>query len=251
MNEGVGGYTARGPQIANASPTGGIDVRISAPAILAGIPTTNFAGDFFAQVALPPPGSGYDGYGGYDGYDAYDYSAPVVNVGDVTVDAELTVYGPDQEDIPISGTGAGIPGTVTGDGKPGQPGGGGTPGEGGGGDLSETAPNMNYIVQRVAGQTAPNGQAWNLHEAYEDDPNGRGMFTEVVVRALHDVDARFGHVGKDPGQNQYNGHSVDAVDFKNDDGVTGEVYDIVSGGGAPGWGFSERNEDNLRRWRYP
>lgn len=250
MNEGVGGYTARGPQIVNSSPTGGIDVRISPPAALVGIPTTNFKGDFFAQVALPPPG-------GYDGYDGYDYSAAVINFGDVTVDVELTTYGPDQEDIPISGTGVGAPGTVSGGGTPGAPGGGESPGETpGGGDLSETAPNMTYILNQVYAQNAPNGQPWDLREHNSQAANGRGMFTEVAVRAMHDVDARFGHVRKDPGQNQYNGHSVDAVNFKNDDGVTAEIIDIVAGTESPGsenimWGWDDRSANNLDRWKFP
>lgn len=248
MNEGVGGYTARGPQVSltNVTPTGGIDVRVSTPAGLVGVPTTDFAGDFFAQVALPPPG-GYDVYGGYD---AYDYSAAVVNVGDVTVDVELTVYGPDQEDIPISGTGS-----IPSGGTPGAPGGGETPGEGGG-TLPETAPNMTHILNQVYAQNAPNGQAWDLREHNSQAANGRGMFTEVAVRAMHDVDARFGHVRKDPGQNQYNGHSVDAVNFKNDDGVTAEIIDIVAGTESAGsenimWGWDDRSADNLDRWKYP
>jgi hypothetical protein len=113
------------------------------------------------------------------------------------------------------------------------------------------APNMKYILDQVFAR-----QHWNLLEANQYAPDGRGAFTEAVVTALHDVDARWGHVdkadGTGPSPNRYNGHAVDAINFKNDDGITAEIYDIVSGAtGDYGWGFSSRGTDELTKWKYP
>lgn len=110
----------------------------------------------------------------------------------------------------------------------------------------ETAPNMFSILESVY-----NSQTWRLDEAYEDELDGRGAFTEAAVTAMHDQDARFGHIQKNPGQNQYNGHAVDALVFKNDDGTTGEIFDIVTGSGDLCWRFVDRSEGNLEKWYYP
>lgn len=110
------------------------------------------------------------------------------------------------------------------------------------------------------GATAPNGmatmeavyasQTWRLAEIYEDEPDGRGAFTGAVVTALHAIDANWGHVRKNPGQNQYDGHAVDAINWKRPDGTTAEIYDIVSGDGQLVWGFVDGTPANLAVWYY-
>lgn len=127
----------------------------------------------------------------------------------------------------------------------------GTGSGGEGGALPAEAPNHLDIVKQVESEKAPNGQDWNLAEENEDAQNGRGKFTEVVVDRLHALDPRWGHIRKNPGQNQFNGHAVDAIVWKNPDGVTGEGYDIVTGSGTPTWGFSGRDADVLELWVYP
>jgi hypothetical protein len=59
-----------------------------------------------------------------------------------------------------------------------------------------------------------------------------------------------GHIRKSGGQNQYNGHAVDAINWKNPDGMTAEIYDIVSGSGSIQWGFSSRSAGALRLWYF-
>lgn len=109
----------------------------------------------------------------------------------------------------------------------------------------EAAPNMYAIVVDVY-----NSRTWRLAEAYEDELDGRGAFTEACATAMHDQDAHFGHVTKTPGQNQYNGHAVDAVNYLNDDG-TGEVYIIVTTSGEICWRFEDRSTYNGSHWHYP
>lgn len=48
---------------------------------------------------------------------------------------------------------------------------------------------------------------------------GCGEFTEAVVSALHAVDPNWGHFRKRPGQEQWNGHAVDAACYKLGSGV--------------------------------
>lgn len=56
---------------------------------------------------------------------------------------------------------------------------------------------------------------------------GCGQFTEACARSLFQYNARgWGHMKKNPGQNQYNGHAVDAIQC-----ISGEwfgVYDIIT-----------------------
>jgi hypothetical protein len=65
-----------------------------------------------------------------------------------------------------------------------------------------------------------------------------GEFTELVVLALHAIDSNWGHVGKRPGQTQYNGHAVDAVMYRT---VPDKAIDIIGGAenpfanGTPAW----------------
>lgn len=63
---------------------------------------------------------------------------------------------------------------------------------------------------------------------------GRGRFNEDAIVAMHDKDARFGFVKvlpSDPAWTSavgvFNGHAVDSVLFKNDDGVTAELYYVM------------------------
>lgn len=159
--------------------------------------------------------------------------------GRVKVIATVTVPGLMAQTTPTT-----PPTTTTGGGTPAPPGGGSDTDT----NLPETAPNMFYILQRVYGD----GSQWNLAEGFQTAPNGRGAFTEAAVTAMHDVDARWGHIKKNPGQNQYNGHAVDAVVYKNPDGVTGEIFDIVSGGaGKIQWVFDSRDAAGLSKWYYP
>jgi hypothetical protein len=59
--------------------------------------------------------------------------------------------------------------------------------------------------------------------------NGCGKFCEDVQTALsNSLSALYGHILKDPAQNQYNGHAVDAVMLLMPfDGVEAGVYDII------------------------
>jgi len=67
-----------------------------------------------------------------------------------------------------------------------------------------------------------------------------GEFTERVVVELAKKDDKWGHVGKRPGQNQYNGHAIDAVMYRSDD-IPDNVVDIINSSGdgvptTPSWG---------------
>lgn len=55
---------------------------------------------------------------------------------------------------------------------------------------------------------------------------GCGKFTEACCTNLHDnLSQMWGHIRKNPGQNQYNGHAVDAIQLAAGTG-TG-IYDII------------------------
>lgn len=58
---------------------------------------------------------------------------------------------------------------------------------------------------------------------------GCGEFTEECCRQLHNLLSRgYGHIKKDPGQNQYNGHAVDAVMLLvNSPTAHAGIYDII------------------------
>ena len=62
---------------------------------------------------------------------------------------------------------------------------------------------------------------------------GSGLFTEAAASALHTADANFGHIRKHPGQNQFNGHAVDAVLYKLGNGEAVAI-DIIFQNGVPG-----------------
>lgn len=64
---------------------------------------------------------------------------------------------------------------------------------------------------------------------------GCGQFTEDCCDALHEEHSPlWGHISKTPGQNQFNGHAVDAVMLLgNAYGTTAGIYDIVFSSASP------------------
>ena len=84
---------------------------------------------------------------------------------------------------------------------------------------------------------------------------GCGKFTEDVCVALHDsMHPAWGHIKKNPGQNQYNGHAVDAVMLMVPSGSTAPgIYDIiqdsVSPNARPVFNYVEPPNPDL--WYYP
>lgn len=68
-----------------------------------------------------------------------------------------------------------------------------------------------------------------------------GEFTERCVWELSRGDSRWGHVKKEPGQNQFNGHAVDAMMYRTE---PDHAIDIIQGAGDqvptnPTWGETE------------
>jgi hypothetical protein len=108
------------------------------------------------------------------------------------------------------------------------------------------APDMLTTLQAVY-----DAGTWDLSEANEDAADGRGAFVEVAVEALHALDPNWGHVRKDGAQNQYNGHAVDAINWKRPDGLTSEIYDVVGGSGDLVWNFIDASAANLALWYFP
>ena len=148
------------------------------------------------------------------------------------IDAELkilsareTALNPQTKIGDATGTGMGSDGGDGGDGGAGDDGDCGTPDTSMGNYLS--------VVQAVF----TNGTIWDL-----STQEGCGQFTEAVVNALP---AEWGHVGKNPGQTQYNKHAVDAVMYKSSEPLNNgkyfQVVDIIvsaeSADAKPGWNF--------------
>lgn len=106
-----------------------------------------------------------------------------------------------------------------------------------------TAPNMMWVLEEVL-----HSQTWRLAKEFEDEPDGRGAFTEAAVTRLHAIDANWGHIRKHGGQNQYNGHAVDAIIYKRPDGSAAEVYDVVTGGGHIAWAFKGASAADIEKW---
>jgi hypothetical protein len=85
---------------------------------------------------------------------------------------------------------------------------------------------------------------------------GCGKFTEDCCTALHNEHSNaWGHIAKEPAQNQYNGHAVDAVMLLGatpDDTAPG-IYDIiqdsVSANATPAFNYKEG--PNYELWYYP
>jgi hypothetical protein len=84
----------------------------------------------------------------------------------------------------------------------------------------------------------PDDPADIIHAVYDDNDfdlatkEGCGEFTEACCTALHDHhSSHWGHIKKNPGQNQYNGHAVDAVMLLT--GVDCGIYDIIHDSESP------------------
>lgn len=80
-------------------------------------------------------------------------------------------------------------------------------------------PNPFDICMRVYNETHP--QLWTKE--------GCGLYVEDCATALHvEVSPYWGHVAKTEGQNQYNGHAVDAIHLAlNVPGCNAGIYDII------------------------
>jgi hypothetical protein len=84
---------------------------------------------------------------------------------------------------------------------------------------------------------------------------GCGLFTEECCRWLHDKNSpMWGHIAKTGGQNQYNGHAVDAIMLMATAwGVQAGGYDIVhdsvSPNASPAFNYAGVADGNL--WYYP
>lgn len=61
---------------------------------------------------------------------------------------------------------------------------------------------------------------------------GHAAFVDAAVRALHGVDANWGHLKKKPGQANIHGHGEDSVLYKLPDGTAWAVDFIQAAGGA-------------------
>lgn len=104
-------------------------------------------------------------------------------------------------------------------------GGGGSAVEASCGKPDSTIPIEFGTVQRIFAQGT-----WDLTKI--DGTNGCGAFVEAVLAALP---AEWGHIKKNPGQKQYNGHAVDALIYKSRtrlyNGKIGQVVDFIVGAG--------------------
>lgn len=106
-------------------------------------------------------------------------------------------------------------------------------------------PNPLDIIMNVFNTTHP--QLWTLE--------GCGQFCEDCCTALHEQHSpAWGHIHKDPGQNQYHGHAVDAVQLMiNVAGTQAGIYDIiyssVSSEAKPVFNYVEPPKPEL--WYYP
>jgi hypothetical protein len=90
------------------------------------------------------------------------------------------------------------------------------------------APNDQYIIDRVFA-------AWRGDLSTDD---GIGKWTEAAVAALHQQDPRWGHLRKNPGQSQYNGHAVNAALYLSDTPGQSQAVDMMRVGApnpTPRW----------------
>ena len=81
--------------------------------------------------------------------------------------------------------------------------------------------------------------------------DGCGKFTEACCDALHASDQMWGHIGKNPGQNQYNQHAVDALMLLAGDGCG--IWDIILDSESPNAqpSYSYKGEPVSELWHYP
>jgi len=228
-NEGVGGYV--------------IKAKVTGSGSLVGIPISDHYGNTVMQVACEGSSLFAESMGDWASTGSPEATPP--HTGLVNISATAYVYQPDPPDIQTS-AGPVDPSKP----KIGAPGGGVDSGTG----LHESAPNMFEVVKQVRAS-----RKWVLGkgDAYDSTASdGRGEFTEQCANSMHDLDARWGHIKKNPGQLQYNKHSVDSVIFLNDDHVTAEIFSIVSTPTVKGdvtikWEFVSRNSNSRSLWYYP
>jgi hypothetical protein len=85
--------------------------------------------------------------------------------------------------------------------------------------------------------------------------DGCGEFTEDCCTSLHEQQsADWGHIKKNPGQNQFNGHAVDALMLRWPAGNTpAGIYDIIHDSVAPGAtpSFNWKGDPDPALWYYP
>jgi hypothetical protein len=82
--------------------------------------------------------------------------------------------------------------------------------------------------------------------------DGCGQFTEDCCVQLHVQHSDlWGHIRKNPGQNQYNGHAVDALYLLAGEGagVYDIIHDSVSPNASPTFNWKDPGDPNL--WYYP
>jgi hypothetical protein len=84
---------------------------------------------------------------------------------------------------------------------------------------------------------------------------GCGLFTEDCCELLHnEMHPAWGHIKKNPGQNQFNGHAVDALMLMVPSGSTAPgIYDIIQSSAAPDAKpvFNYVEPPNPDLWYYP
>jgi hypothetical protein len=84
---------------------------------------------------------------------------------------------------------------------------------------------------------------------------GCGMFTEACCEALHEHNSpMWGHIRKNPGQNQWNEHAVDAIQLltpshQTPPGIYDIIVDSVSTNASPAFNYVEPPKGEL--WYYP
>ncbi len=83
------------------------------------------------------------------------------------------------------------------------------------------APNLQHVIEPLA-----SGYDLSTKE-------GVGQFTEVAVAALHQIDRRWGHLRKNPGQTQYNGHAHDGALYLSDTPGQSQFVDFVANAEGP------------------
>jgi len=108
-------------------------------------------------------------------------------------------------------------------------------------------PNANafQIIQYVYNSTTPNLAT----------KQGCGLFVEDCCDELHaKMNLGWGHIRKDPAQNQFNGHAVDAIMLLVPSGATSAgVYDIIQNSEAPNAqpAFNLVGPSDPTKWYYP
>jgi hypothetical protein len=101
------------------------------------------------------------------------------------------------------------------------------------------------IIQHVFDTTHPN---------LATEP-GCGKFTEDCCKALHEqMHPLWGHIRKEPGQMQWNGHAIDAINLLVNSGQTiSGIYDIIQSSLGPDArpAFNRVDDADNSKWYYP